>query len=527
MTVAEATPELDEVLDRHDRAFLGHPKGLGYLAFVEGCERFSYYSMQTLLVLYMVNYLLPERFDAVWGLGWLQQWRHGGAEGQVLASSIFGDYSSLVYLTPILGGLLADRWLGRRTTLIAGGIVMSLGHFLMAFEGTFLIALLTLIVGVGLFKGNIASQVGELYKQGDLRRAMAFQIFYIAINVSVIVAPLISGTLGQNVGWHYGFGCAGVVMVIGLLVYLKAGPWLPPDNRPNAAGGVSIVALLAGVAGIALLAMAVLALFSLPKTISIIVGAALVLGTLFYLVRGLGRADSLRVVAVVVLVPVMAVSLLTNQQIFNAYLVWADQQFDLTLPAWLAGTHIDLGFWSTTLPGAFPSSWMITIDATLSFSMLVAVAWFWKWRVDKTGSEPDELGKMIIGSVFSVAGGLCLVIAAATQGSGKVGLFWPVMFHLLNSIGFSHLLPVSLALFTRLAPRQIVGTVIGIYYLAFFLANQIVGRVGGWYSTWDTVSFWLFHVATAGVGLVAFVLFKLFLAKRLMGDGKPEDAALA
>jgi POT family proton-dependent oligopeptide transporter len=134
---------------------------------------------------------------------------------------------------------------------------------------------------------------------------------------------------------------------------------------------------------------------------------------------------------------------------------------------------------------------------------------------------------MIIGSFFTIAGGLCLYMAALTQGSGKIGLFWPVMFHLLNSIGFAHILPVSLALFTRLAPKQINATVIGIYYLAFFLANQIVGHVGGWYSTWDTVSFWLFHVATATVGLVAFIAFKVFLAKRMFGDGKPEDAALA
>ena len=467
MTVAEATPDLDEVVDRRDRAFLGHPKGLGYLAFVEGCERFSYYSMQTLLVLYMVNYLLPERFDSVAGLRWLQEWRYGGAEGQPLASSIFGDYSSLVYLTPILGGFIADRWLGRRATLIAGGLVMSLGHFLMAFEATFLLALFTLIVGVGLFKGNIASQVGELYKEGDLRRAMAFQIFYIAINVSVIVAPLISGTLGEDVGWHYGFGCAGVVMVIGLLIYLKAGPWLPADNRPRKGADAK------------------------PRD-------------------PLTRGDGLRVLAVIVLVPVMATALLTNQEIFNAYLVWADQQFQLT-------------FFGRTIP----TSWMITIDAALSFSMLVAVAWFWQWRADRTGSEPDELGKMIIGSAFTIAGGLCLVIAAATQGDGKIGLFWPVMFHLLNSIGFSHIMPVSLALFTRLAPRRINATVIGIYYLAFFLANQIVGHVGGWYSTWDTVSFWGFHVGTAVVGLVAFVLFKVLLAKRLMSDTRAEDAALA
>src|SRR5690606_15306813 len=350
--------------------------------------------------------------------------------------------------------------------LIAGGAVMSLGHFLMAFEGTFLLALVTLIVGVGLFKGNIASQVGELYQEGDLRRAMAFQIFYIAINVSVIAAPLVSGSLGENIGWHYGFGTAGIVMVVGLLAYLKAGPWLPPDNRPQKGDAA-------------------------PRA-------------------KLTRTDWGRIAAVIVLVPVMAVALLTNQQIFNAYLVWADQHFQLT-------------FFGRTLP----TTWMITVDATLSFSMLVAVAWFWKWRADRTGREPDELGKMIIGSFFTIAGGLCLVAAAATQGDGKIGLFWPVLFHLLNSIGFSHILPVSLALFTRLAPRRITATVIGIYYLAFFLANQITGATGGWYSTWDTTQFWLFHVMTAAIGLAAFALFKVLLAKRLMGDGKPEDAAPA
>lgn len=467
MTVAEATPELNDLADRNDRAFLGHPKGLGYLAMVEGCERFSYYSMQTLLVLYMVNYLLPERFDAVAGLGWLQQWRYGGMEGQPLASAIFGDYTALVYLMPIFGGIAADRWLGRRAALIAGGAVMALGHFLMAFEGTFLLALLALIVGVGLFKGNIASQVGELYKEGDLRRAMAFQIFYIAINVSVIVAPLISGTLGEEVGWHWGFGCAGVVMVAGLLLYIAAGPYLPADNRPEKGAEAAVREKLTG-------------------------------------------NDWKRIVAVIVLVPVMASALLTNQQIFNAYLVWADQEFQLT-------------FFGRTIP----TSWMITIDAALSFSMLVAVAWFWKWRADKTGNEPDELGKMIIGSLFTIVGGLCLVMAAATQGSGKIGLFWPVMFHLFNSIGFSHTLPVSLALFTRLAPRQFNATIIGIYYLAFFAANLITGTTGGWYSTMDTVQFWLFHVMTAAAGLAAFALFKVFLSKRLMGDARAEDAALA
>lgn len=462
MSISEATPEMDATpVDRgpDDRAFLGHPKGLGYLSFVEGCERFSYYSMQTLLVLYMVKYLLlPENMGNVIGLSFLQNSYYGGLEGQPLASAIFGDYTALVYLTPILGGIIADRWLGRRATLIWGALIMALGHFLMAFEGTFLFALLALVVGVGLFKGNIASQVGELYDDKDLRRAMAFQIFYIAINVSVIAAPLVSGTLGEKVGWHWGFGTAGIVMVAGLFIYLAAGPWLPADNKP--AKGEKAA--------------------SIPMS----------------------QKDWLRVLALVLLVPVLAVSLLTNQEIFNAYLVWADEHFALT-------------FMGETLP----TSWMITVDATLSFSMLVAVAAFYKWYGTKW-KEPDELGKMVIGSFFTIGGGLCLYIAAVTQGDGKIGLFWPLMFHLLNSIGFSHILPVSLALFTKLAPKAINATIIGIYYLAFFAANKIVGTIGGWYSTMDTPTFWLVHVASAAVGLVAFAFFKFVLAKRLMGDAQ-------
>src|SRR4051812_38518423 len=237
MSVAEATPDY-EVRTHDDRAFLGHPKGLGYLGFTEGCERFSYYSMQTLLVLYMVNYLLvPGRMEKVVGLNWLQTNVYHGLQGQPLASAIFGTYTALVYLTPIFGGIVADRWLGRNATLIAGGVLMAIGHFLMAIESAFVFALLALLLGVGAFKGNIASQVGALYGPNDLRRAMAFQIFYIFINVSVIVAPLISGSLGQSArfGWHYGFGCAGVVMVLGLLIYLSGRRWLAPDERPTRA----------------------------------------------------------------------------------------------------------------------------------------------------------------------------------------------------------------------------------------------------------------------------------------------------
>ena len=501
MTAAEATPALDAVADRNDRAFLGHPKGLGYLGFAEACERFSYYSMQTLLVLYMVNYLLvPGRMEQVVGLDWLRSWQYPGLDGQPLASGIFGDYTSLVYLTPIIGGLIADKLTGRRIALIVGAVMMAIGHFLMAFEGGLLFALLALIVGVGLFKGNIATQVGELYSESDLRRAMAFQIFYIFINVSVIAAPLVSGTLGQKVGWHYGFGCAGIVMVLGLFIYLAGGKWLPADlevaRKPQ---GKLIGQAIAACLGIAILAIAWLLLSGFLFSswpIGLAAVLVMVIALYFYLTRGLDRADKSRVLSLFILIPVQAIALLTNQEIFNAYLVWGDQHFDLTL---LNDT----------------SSWLITVDAALSFTMLVAVAAFWKWWGTRR-REPDEISKMIIGSLFSIVGGLCLFMAALTTPAGhKISLFWPLMFHLLNSIAFAHILPIALALFSKIAPKAINATVIGLYYLAFFAANKIVGYVGGLYSSLPTTTFWLIHVASAGVGLIAYILFKIFLGRTL------------
>jgi POT family proton-dependent oligopeptide transporter len=205
----------------------------------------------------------------------------------------------------------------------------------------------------------------------------------------------------------------------------------------------------------------------------------------------------------------MAVSLLTNQEIFNAYLVWGDQHFNLNLFGW-----------------KFPSTWLITIDAAVSFSMLVAVAAFWKWWGTHR-REPDELSKMIIGSVFTIAGGLCLFMGALTQADGgKISMFWPMMFELMNSIGFAHVLPVSLALFSKIAPKQITATVIGLYYLSFFVANAVVGYVGGLYSSLPTTTFWLIHVASAAFGLVAFALFKIAIGHRMTDRSTDQAKAL-
>lgn len=454
MTV-EDSRDIHDALE-HDRRFLGHPVGLGYLAFTEAWERFSYYGMQTLLVLYMTKYLLlPGNVENV-ALFKPFSALYGGLEGQALASAIFGTYAASVYLTPILGGLLADRVLGKRRTVLLGAITMAAGHFLMAFEASFLFALLCLVVGCGLFKGNIASQVGALYKPDDLRRADAFQIFYLGINAGVIASPLIVGTLGEVYGWHYGFGAAGVGMLIALVIYVAGQKHLPKEHfEPQGAKSDA------------------------PK-------------------QKLAPGDWQAVIALLVLIPVMAVALLPNQQIFNAYLIWGDQQFDLV---WMGQK--------------LPTTWLVTLDAIVSVSFLAGVSLFYRWY-GKRRREPDEITKIIIGAAFSVAGMLCLFMAASTQGSGeKIGLFWPVMFHVVNSIGFAHMLPVSLALFAKVAPRAINSTVIGLYYLAFFMGNSFVGWIGGLYETMPTTNFWLLHAGLAAGAGLCFVLFKLVMNKHL------------
>ncbi len=456
--------------EEHPPGFLGHPRGLWYLAFTEAWERFSYYGMQALLVLYMVKYLLlPGRIEHVAAFDIFRR-LYGGLDGQALASAIFGTYTASVYLTPIFGGFLADRLLGRRRTVLLGALTMAAGHFLMAFEAAFLFALLCLVLGCGMFKGNIASQVGSLYKPEDLRRADAFQIFYLGINAGVILSPLIVGTLGEIYGWHYGFAAAGVGMLLATAIYLKGQKYLrasdnDPRIGPSRTGGDAASVT--------------------PKA-------------------KLTARDWRAVIALILLIPVMAVAIVPNNQIFNAYLVWGDQQFDLVF-----------------MGKKLPTTWLVTLDAIVSVSFLVLVALFYRWY-GKRWREPDEITKIIIGSAFSIGGAMCLFTAAATQGAGqKIGLFWPVAFHFLNSIAFAHMLPVSLALFAKYAPKAINATVIGLYYLAFFAANTMVGWVGGFYEKWPTTNFWLLHAAFAAGSGVCFLLFKFIIGHHLEPETQP------
>jgi POT family proton-dependent oligopeptide transporter len=443
-----------------DHSFVGHPRGLGYLAFAEGWERFSYYGMQTLLVLYMVRQLLhPGHIERIAGFNLFRatlERAYGTPLSTVaLASAIFGLYTGLVYLTPIAGGIIADRWLGRTRTVTIGALLMAAGHFLMAFDVSFLVALLCLLVGVGCFKGNIASQVGSLYAPADLRRADAFQIYFLFINGAVIVSPLITGTLGEVYGWHYGFGAAGVGMLISLVIYLYGRKWLPPERAPTRAGSTTR--------------------------------------------PGLSADERTAVVVLILLLPILAIGALGNQEIFNAYLLWVPD-------------NVNLVFFDRVMP----TTWLITLDATVSISSLVAVVAFWRlWS--RRFKEPSEIVKIIIGMGLSAAAQLALVAAATISASGhKAGIGWVLAFEVLNSVGFANVFPVGLALYARASPKVIAATMIGVYYLHLFMANNLVGWLGGLVERMPGTQFWLLHAALVGgasaLMLVAWRLFGHVLA---------------
>jgi len=431
---------------------LDHPRGLVYLSVAEGWERFSYFGMQSLLVLYLTHYLLlPDRVGGVVGIGALRgavETVTGPLSPAAFASQIFGLYGGLVYLTPLFGGLLADRLVSRTRIVTAGALLMAAGHFLMAFEWAFLVAIVLLLVGVGCFKGNIASQVGSLYQPGDPRRASAFQIFQLSISTAVILSPLITGTLGEKVGWHYGFGAAGVGMVAGLAIYLRGRRWLPPDPELRAARGKR------------------------PA-------------------EGFTPRQWKTVALLLALIPVLAGVSVGNQQMFNAFVVWGEASFDLRFA----------GF-------AMPVTWLLSADAVIAVGCQVAALVFWQ-ACARRGREPVDIVKIAIGAAAMAAAPLLLAAAslrhAATGAAISPG--WGLGFELINEIGFALVAPVGLSLFSRAAPARIQGLMIGLYYAGYFLSNLTVGWLGGLLERMEPAGFWLLHagiVAVAGL-LVAGV----------------------
>ncbi|WP_067068491.1 peptide MFS transporter [Roseateles chitosanitabidus] len=469
MTTVPLSAAVDATSDlraRHDKSFLGHPAGLGWLAFCELWERFSYYGMQALLVLYLSNYLfMPEHIGVVAGMDPLRAMIEsvtGSRSTQQLASVVFGLYTGFVYLTPIFGGLLADRVLGRTRTVVIGALLMAAGHFLMAIEAALLPALGCLLLGVGCFKGNIAAQVGDLYGPDDKRRASAFQIFMLAVQVAVIAAPIVCGTLGERVGWHWGFGAAGVGMLIGLFVYLAGRRFLPPE--PQSAAKTEAVAK--------------------PP---------------------IGRRGVMQVVLLVAILPLLMLSIVGNQQFNNAYPLWSQQYMDMVVG----------GF-------TVPVTWLQSVDATVSFLTMLGSIAFWKWWSTRR-REPDEVAKMALGC-FVAAGAPALLLIPAMSleaGGAKISILWTFAYTLVNDIGFANILPVGLALYSRASPRGLQGVMIGIYYLHLFFGNLFVGWLAGLLEVLPGSQFWLLHaalVAAAGAGLL---LVKLMFGRLLAEDETP------
>src|SRR4030088_2441506 len=340
----------------------GHPRALSYLFATEMWERFSYYGMRALLVLYMVKYLFgPEHVGTVIGLAALKRALEipfGPLDIQPFASQIYGLYTGLVYLTPIFGGLLADRVLGHRRTVVIGASLMALGHFVMAFESLFLFALLTLILGNGAFKPNMSAQVGALYAPGDPRRDSAFSIFYVGINLGAFLAPLVCGTLGEAIGWHYGFGAAGIGMTIGLSIYLYASRTLPPDVRSR--------------------------VLSEGKA------------------QPFGRDEWRAMGALFLLALPVMFFWATYEQQGNTIALWADGHTDRS---------INLLIWS----GQIPVTWFQAFNPFMIFAFTPFILALWK-RQAETGREPSTVMKMAFGCFGVAAAYLILVAAAASAG---------------------------------------------------------------------------------------------------------------
>ena len=440
-----------------DRAFLGHPRGLGYLAFAEGWERFSYYGMTALLALYGSQYLFkPGHIETIWGFA---PFRHilEGVFGPLtplgLGGAIAGLYGGLVYLTPILGGFVADRVIGRTRAVIFGGVTMAIGHFCMAFDQTYLIALACILIGTGFFKGNLAAQVGDLYAPGDLRRADAFQIYTLAIQLAVIVAPIVCGFLGQKVAWRFGFGAAGVGMLIGLAVYLSGLRWLPAEGKP-APGHIAE-----------------------PRP-------------------RLMPGEGIRIVILLLLIPVLALVWVGNQEIFAGYELWGDAHYQLVFFGW-----------------TMPASFLISLDAITSTVMIAGTLAFWRWWGTRH-TQPDEISKVTIGAFIAAAAPLVLALASLRQAATgeKIGLGWGLSFHILNDIGFANVYPVGMALYSRAAPKAVGATMMSAFLLSLFLAGLIVAKLATLLGVISDAAFWGLHA-----GLIAIAALILLVVRSVAG----------
>jgi POT family proton-dependent oligopeptide transporter len=441
-----------------DIAFLGHPRGLAFLAFTQVWERFSYYGMQALLALYMIHrLLLPGHVKNVVGFAGFRtvlETVFGPMTTLALASQIFGLYTGFIYLTPLLGAWLGDRVLGQRMTTVLGLVLMAAGHLLMASEAAFLFALMLLVFGAGFMKGNMYVQVGNLYAAGDSRRTRGFSIFLIALNIGAFFAPLVCGTLGEVYGWHWGFGTAGIGMLVGLATYVSGWRYLPPDRRRLDGPAVKL------------------------------------------------DASEWRAIAAIglMLLPTILIYAATNQA-YDLGIIWAE-------------AHMDRAMFGLT----FPVTWLLTLDGLMTIVGIGITIPVWRWLATR-GREPDTMHKFAIASVMVTAA--YGVLAAGAALASLVPAAIVTLFFVLFDISFGWIDPPSNAFVSRFAPASVMTTMMSIsLMLGMGFPNIIVGWMGRFYEPLGPTGFWALHAGLAAAGGVLALVLRPLVKHLLAGHAE-------
>ncbi len=434
------------------REFWGHPSGLYVLFLTEMWERFSYYGMRSLLILYMTDYLLtdPERAAAVFGYKTLEAGLvsvFGAMTAQQMSSQLYGLYTGFVYFTPFFGGLIADRYLGKYRSVFLGGTLMAIGHFLMASESAFLGALVFIIFGYGFFKPNLSTQVGSLYKENDSRLDGAFAIYYMGVNSGALLSPFVCGTLGQKVGWHWGFGAAGVGMILSMIIYWM-GSGLIPASQP--------------------------ALQNVKTQIR----------------EKMSRQDWNAVFGLAFLCFLNIVFWAVYEQQGNTLQLWADKKTDWFVAGW-----------------EMPSTWFQSFNPAMIIIFSPLLVSFWNWQGRKQ-SEPTSVTKMGIGCVLCGLAYIFMILAAQmVPGDERGSVFWLVATTSIFTIGEIYLSPIGLSLVTSVSPKPILSTMMGLWFMSSFFGNYLTGYLGTFYETMPKDEFFMMLCGLGvGAGLVFFIV---------------------
>jgi POT family proton-dependent oligopeptide transporter len=453
------------------RELFGHPFGLWTLAATEMWERFCYYGMRALLVYYMTKYLLLQgQIEHVLGFGAFRsglEWVFGEMSVQQLSSQIYGLYTGFVYLTPIFGGWLADRYWGQRRTVFLGGVIMAAGEFVLMVPSLFLPGLLLLIVGNGFFKPNIATQLGGLYPPGDPRRDRAFNWFYVGVNVGAALAPVFCGTLGELYGWHWGFGLAGVGMLGGLVQYWFGQKYLAPDNVMKRQAATAAAT---------------------PKVH-----------------QPFTRSEWSRVLALVVLCLLNVSFWGVYEQQGNTMALWADSNSDRHLFAFLG-----LGW-------EMPATWFQSVNSVFiaGFTPFINILWT---RQARAGTEPNSVAKMAIGCIVLGLSFVLMLLPARVVDAGQLAsMWWLIGGTAILTVGELYLSPVGLSLVTKISPPRIVSMMMGFWYLSSFFGNYMSGYLGTFWEVWSKGKFFM---VLAAISIVTGVLMVALYAplKRAIGD---------